>query len=78
MPKNGPGHAINGNLHLSEVVVRVDGKPIRIAKAIADFSQNDWLISHAIDQNYDTAWGIHPLESKPHRAVYIFEKPISD
>ena len=78
LPKNGPGHAINGNLHLSEVVVRVNGKPIRIAKAIADFSQNDWLISHAIDQNYDTAWGIHPLESKPHRAVFIFEKPIRD
>jgi len=78
LPKDGPGHAINGNFHLSEVVVKVNGKPIKIAKAIADFSQNDWLISHAIDQNPDTAWGIHPLESKPHRAVFIFENPIRE
>lgn len=78
LPKDGPGHAINGNFHLSEVVVKVNGKPIKIAKAIADFSQNDWLISHAIDQNPDTAWGIHPLESKPHRAVFIFENPIHE
>ncbi|MDP6891930.1 MAG: DUF1549 and DUF1553 domain-containing protein [Verrucomicrobiota bacterium] len=78
LPKGGPGHAINGNLHLSEVVVKVNGKPIKIAKAVADFSQNDWLISHAIDQNTDTAWGIHPLEGKPHRAVFIFEKPIRE
>ena len=78
LPKNGPGRAINGNLHLSEVVVRINGKSIKIAKAIADFSQDDWLISHAIDQNPETAWGIHPLENQAHRAIFIFEEPIRE
>ena len=76
LPKDGPGHAINGNFHLSEVVVKINGKPIKIAKALANYSQKDWLISHAIDQDSETAWGIHPLESKPHRAIFIFEKAI--
>ncbi len=24
-----------------------------------------------------TAWGIHPEESKPHRAMFVFEKPLT-
>ena len=76
LPKHGPGQASNGNLHLSEIVVKVEGQPVKIARAEADFSQADWQIGHAIDGNRDTAWGIHPQEGRSHRALFIFENPL--
>lgn len=76
LPKGGPGRASNGNLHLSEIVVKVGGQPVKIARAEADFNQADWLVGHAIDGNRDTAWGIHPQEGRSHRALFVFEKPL--
>ena len=77
LPKGGPGRAPNGNLHLSEIVLKASGRPVRIVKAEADFNQASWEVRHAIDGDLKTAWGIHPEESKPHRAMFIFEKPLA-
>ncbi|GIT38137.1 MAG: hypothetical protein Ct9H300mP7_0580 [Verrucomicrobiota bacterium] len=48
LPKGGPGRAPNGNLHLSEIVLK------RLAagedcKSEADFNQASWEVRHAID-----------------------------
>ncbi|MGK0186178.1 MAG: hypothetical protein ACI9R3_001961 [Verrucomicrobiales bacterium] len=75
-PANGPGRAENGNLHLSEVAVRIDGKPVTLRSATADFSQTAWGIDRAIDGNPDSAWGIHPEEGEPHHAVFVFSEPV--
>ncbi|MDP6307202.1 MAG: hypothetical protein QGH02_07640, partial [Verrucomicrobiota bacterium] len=64
LPKGGPGRAPNGNLHLSEIVVKVSGRPVKISQANTDFSQASWVVGHAIDGDLKTAWGIHPEESK--------------
>ena len=76
LPLNGPGRAPNGNLHLSEIRVRIDGKPVVIARAVADFNQADWGIEKSIDGKVETAWGIHPEEGKAHRAVFTFVAPV--
>ena len=77
LPKGGPGRAPNGNLHLSEIVLKAFGRPVRIVKAKADFNQANWEVRHAIDGDSKTAWGVHPEESKPHRAMFVFEKPLA-
>ncbi len=82
LPMQGPGRCQNGNLHLSEVVVTVfqpgapAGKPVPIARATADFNQDEWTIEHALDGNSKTAWGIHPAEGQPHHAVFEFTEPL--
>ena len=83
LPFKGPGRAVNGNLHLSEVRVKAHpkGQPekassVKLVSAIADFDQADWGVAKAIDGNAATAWGIHPEEGKPHHAVFRFEKPV--
>lgn len=80
LPAAGPGRAENGNLHLSEVEIQrfrlgqPTGETLQIAAAMADFEQDGWLISHAIDGKPETAWGIHPQEGMPHSAVFVLEQ----
>jgi hypothetical protein len=79
LPHQGPGRQDNGNLHLSEVRVRigdVPGAPVAIASAFADFNQSGWDISRAIDGNPATAWGIYPEIGKSHEAVFVLKQPI--
>ncbi|HEX4612938.1 MAG TPA: PSD1 and planctomycete cytochrome C domain-containing protein [Urbifossiella sp.] len=83
LPHKGPGRCSNGNLHLSEVRVRVHpkGEPgraeaVKLKAAIADFDQDGWGVGRAIDGNAATAWGIYPEVGRPHRAVFEFEKPV--
>ena len=76
LPQNGPGRAQNGNLHLCDVRVRIAGINVFIKSTVADFSQAGWEIGKAIDASKDSAWGIHPQEGKPHRAVFTFSEPV--
>ena len=81
LPMKGPGRAPNGNLHLSEVDIQVfpaDGpaRTVAVPRATADFDQAGWTITHAIDGNPATAWGIHPHEGHPHHAVFVPAEPI--
>ncbi|HEY6228337.1 MAG TPA: PSD1 and planctomycete cytochrome C domain-containing protein, partial [Verrucomicrobiae bacterium] len=79
-PKNGPGRTDNGNLHLSEFDVQLfehgsdKGHKIPVRRATADFNQDGWTISHAIDGNEKTAWGIFPRVGESHIAVFELEK----
>jgi mono/diheme cytochrome c family protein len=76
LPKNGPGRQDNGNLHLSEFRVKANDTDVPIKKATADFNQDGWDISKAIDGNKSTAWGIFPQVGKPHQAVFEFKRPL--
>ncbi|MEP6756456.1 MAG: PSD1 and planctomycete cytochrome C domain-containing protein [Chthonomonadales bacterium] len=81
LPMGGPGRNDNGNLHLSEIDVScVDSagvaKPIKIAKATADFNQEGWGVERAIDGDKKTAWGIYPQVGKPHNALFAFADPV--
>jgi Protein of unknown function (DUF1553)/Protein of unknown function (DUF1549) len=79
LPHKGPGRQDNGNLHLSEVRVRVGGGPGRvvpITSAVADFNQSGWDIARAIDGNPATAWGIYPAVGKSHEAVFVLKEPM--
>ena len=82
LPKRGPGRQHNGNLHLSEVEVRVleagstNSTKLKIKCATADFNQDGWTIQHALDGNEKTAWGIYPRIGESHLAVFEFESPV--
>ena len=78
LPRSGPGRQDNGNLHLSEFEVYVDGhdKPIGLVNPTADFNQNGWEIAKSIDQIESTAWGIDPQEGSAHRAVFELKEPL--
>ncbi len=77
LPMKGPGRQDNGNLHLNEVAVflidpaQPDApRKLDIVSAEADFNQDGWTISHAIDGNAGSAWGIYPRVGETHRAVF--------
>ncbi len=82
LPMRGPGRQDNGNLHVTEFEASVfdaeAAEPTRVkfGKATADFDQNCWTSSHAIDGNIATAWGIHPAVGQSHSAVFELETPL--
>jgi hypothetical protein len=77
LPHNGPGRQDNGNLHLSEVRIKVGDASIAITSAVADFNQESWTIAHAIDGNPATAWGIYPAVGKSHEAVFVLKQSVA-
>jgi Protein of unknown function (DUF1553)/Protein of unknown function (DUF1549)/Planctomycete cytochrome C len=79
LPHKGPGRQDNGNLHLSEVRVRVGdgtGTAVPIVAAVADFNQSGWEIGRAIDGNPATAWGIYPAVGQSHEAVFFLKDAV--
>jgi hypothetical protein len=77
LPMKGPGRQDNGNLHLTEFGLTADGKPVPLRNPTADFDQTGWTISHTLDGNAATAWGIHPQVGKPHEAVFELQTPLA-
>ncbi len=86
LSKHGPGRQDNGNLHLSEFKVfatpdgqtlAADAKPLVLKNPRADFNQDGWTITHTIDGNPGTAWGIYPRVGEDHRAVYEIAQPVT-
>ena len=83
LPHHGPGRqSNNGNLHLSEFQVLAfepganAAREVVLANPSADFNQDQWTIAHALDRNEKTAWGIHPREGEPHRAVFELKEKL--
>jgi len=79
LPLHGPGRQDNGNLHLSEFEVFVDGTdvPLTLVNPRADFNQQDWGIARAIDKSEPTAWGIYPKVGHSHAAVFELQTPLA-
>jgi mono/diheme cytochrome c family protein len=78
LPHRGPGRQDNGNLHLSEFEVFVEGSdaPLSLVNPRADFDQQDWGIARAIDKVEPTAWGIYPQVGRTHAAVFELREPL--
>ena len=83
LPMRGPGRNDNGNLHLSEIELRVfeagaaESKPVKLRRATADFNQAGWGIERALDGDIKTAWGIHPAVGQSHQAVFELAEPLA-
>jgi hypothetical protein len=85
LPAKGPGTAPNGNFVLTSIkLFTVDKnnkeKPVKIAKAVADHSQNGHDIATAIDNNDQSGWAVLPEIGKNHEAIFqLAEKvPVKD
>ena len=82
LPAGGPGRAGNGNLHLTEIEVKLfrpganKATDLKIQSATADWNQQNWTIDHALDGNLATAWGIYPQVGNSHHAVFEFHEPV--
>lgn len=84
LPGRGPGRGdpnkTNFVLHeFSVSVFRKDDptpQPLRFASATADFSQDRWDVSGAIDRDDATGWAIAPQFSQPHWANFVLEEPL--
>jgi hypothetical protein len=78
----GPGTAQNGNFVLTEfkvaaAVASQPARPVALQRASADFSQTQFPIGAAIDDNNETGWGILPQVGKAHTAIFTAAVPVS-
>ncbi len=86
LPKSGPGRAGDGNFVLTEFRVKAapKNKPkemqnIKLSNAQADFSQNGYPVSTAIDgsnKNDGNGWAISPQGGKNHVATFDLKNAI--
>jgi hypothetical protein len=77
LPGGGPGRAPNGNLVLTELKATAAAKaepakttPLSFGRATADFAQEGFPVSYAVDGRPKTGWAIHPQVGKDHAAVF--------
>jgi len=66
----GPGRAQNGNFVVSEFKAAIDGNAVELTGPSADFSQEGWHVSGAIDGNDETGWAISAEFGKNHEATF--------
>ena len=81
--KQGPGRADNGNFVLTTFSVSASGvsgvneqKKIELTSAKADFSQNDWQVEKAINDNPSDGWAVSPELGKRHVAVFEVKESV--
>ena len=79
MPKSGPGRAENGNFVLTNVQLTLGEakEPLAWAGARADFSQQNWEVAKAINDNAEDGWAVSPQFGKRHAAVFVLKEPAS-
>ncbi|MDB6154131.1 MAG: Planctomycete cytochrome [Chthoniobacteraceae bacterium] len=84
--RGGPGRAESGNFVLSKISIAAAAKrsdsppqPVRISNATADFSQANYDVKDALDENPRSGWGVAgPGKSDVARsATFAFEKPVT-
>ncbi len=84
LPKNGPGHAGNGNFVLSRVEVLVGDKPVAINHVQSDHSQPGHPVSNIINGSAKSGWAINIGKGSragvkmnaPHEAHLVFAEPL--
>ncbi|WP_309715824.1 DUF1553 domain-containing protein, partial [Armatimonas sp.] len=55
----GPGRTAHGNFVLTEIEVKADGKPVKLARGEHDFAQEGFSAQAALDGKPGTGWAIH-------------------
>ncbi len=86
LPNKGPGRATDGNFVLNELEVTAapkadpkQAKPVKLEKAIADFSQEGFPVANAIDGNANEAgngWAVSPATGIVHWATFEAAQPV--
>jgi hypothetical protein len=81
-PAGGPGRAGNGNAVLSELSVTAAPKadpskavPVAFSRATADFGQDGYPVTNAIDGNPGSGWAIAPQMGKNHFGLFELKEP---
>jgi hypothetical protein len=82
LPSHGPGAAINGNFVLTEFKLQAgkEGQPpqpVAFKSASADFSQENFPVTAAIDNNPATGWAVMPALGKTHTAIFVLGTPLN-
>jgi len=84
LPRQGPGRASNGNFVLNEFRVTAAPAdnpskevPVKLTRALADYSQPGWAVEGAIDGNPESGWAVDPAEGQAHVAVFELKEPLS-
>ncbi len=83
LPGSGPGRgdSVRSNFVLNELTVSLlddagAEKPLRLVDAKSDFSQANWDVVGAIDENSKSGWAISPQFARPHWATFILDSPL--
>lgn len=83
LPAKGPGRAPNGNFVVNQVrmfAINSDkpGEPrlVRFRAAEADFSQDNYAVSGAIDGDPKTGWAVMGGTGKNHAAAFTLARPL--
>ncbi len=86
LPNNGPGRATDGNFVLNELELTAapkpnpkQAKPVKLANALADFSQASFEVSKAIDGSPNdpaSGWAVSPASGVIHWATFETSEPI--
>ena len=84
LPEKGPGRNDNDpNFVLSEltaVVIDPDGSTaadIEFGYAEADFSQQNWHVTKAVDGNPATGWAVSPKFGQRHTGIFVLNQPVT-
>jgi mono/diheme cytochrome c family protein len=76
LAKGGPGRAENGNIDLTNFVVKVkpnaggEEKTVKLQNPQATFEQPTLFIKNAIDEDKKSGWAVDPQFGKDHAAVF--------
>jgi WD40 repeat protein/mono/diheme cytochrome c family protein len=86
LPSKGPGRAADGNFVLNELELTAapkadpkQAKPVKLEKALADFSQDTYPVANAIDGSLDdptNGWAIAPAAGVAHWATFETAQPL--
>jgi hypothetical protein len=79
-PRGGVGRTENdGNFVLSRFTVKVKEKELPIASAMADFSQDQYPVEHAIKNPNPrkNGWAIAPKQLEIHNAMFVLAEPFT-
>jgi hypothetical protein len=86
LPNKGPGRATDGNFVLNELEVTAapkadpkQAKPVKLEKALADFSQDGFPVANAIDGNANetgNGWAVSPATGIVHWATFETAQPV--
>ena len=86
LPQRGPGRAADGNFVLNEFEVSASPKsdtnkvkPVKLASALADFSQDNYDVGKAIDGSTNDAgngWAVSPVIGVVHWATFETAEPV--
>ena len=70
LPGGGPGRADFGNFVLTDFRVTAGVRNLLWHRAFADYSQDGYQVSHAIDRNPSSGWGVSLRTGESHSAVF--------